>query len=101
MIARADHLGAGARRVLDAASLAGDVFTLRELVGATALDDWTALEALESAQRAGLLVADGSGYRYSHVLVRRSLQGALSPAREGLLRRRLADGLIASGGDPL
>ena len=101
VIARADHLGAGARRVLDAASLAGDVFTLRELVGATALDDWTALEALESAQRAGLLVADGSGYRFSHVLVRRSLQGALSPAREGLLRRRLADGLIASGGDPL
>ena len=101
VLARVDRLGPEARRVLDAACLAGDVFTLRELAGATALDEWTGLSALERAETAGLLVAEGSGHRFSHALVRRALRGALGPSREGLLHRRLAESLIALGGDPV
>ncbi len=100
VLVRADRLGAEARRVLDAASLAGEVFTLRELAGATALDEWTSLAALERAGRAGLLVEDGGGYRFSHDLVRRTLVDALGPSRASLLHRRLAESLIATGGDP-
>jgi len=101
VIARAERLGPEARRVLDAASLADDVFTLRELVGATALDEWTSLDALERAERAGLLSLEANGYRFTHGLIRRALQGALGPSRQALLHRRLADTLIALGGDPL
>ncbi|WP_425148613.1 ATP-binding protein [Deinococcus sp.] len=100
VLARADRLGPEARRVLDAACLAGEVFTLRELVGATALDEWTGLSALEAAERAGLLVSSGSGHRFGHALVRRALQDALGPGRAHLLRRHLAQSLIRLGGDP-
>ncbi|MFB9993862.1 AAA family ATPase [Deinococcus oregonensis] len=101
ILGRADRLGAETRRLLDAASVVGDVFALRELVGATALDDWTALAALERAEGAGLLVGEGAAYRFSHALVGRTLRGVLGQARQSLLRRRLADSLIALGGDPV
>ncbi|WP_161881060.1 ATP-binding protein [Deinococcus alpinitundrae] len=99
--ARADRLGAEARRLLDAASLIDEPFTLRELIGATALDEWSALAAFERAEEAGLLISAGQAYRFAHALIRRALQGALSPQRAGLLRRRLAENLMAQGGDAL
>ncbi len=97
---RIARLDAGTRRLLEAASLAVPPFTLERVAPATALSEWLALEALETAQRAGLLVTNGDGYRFGHELVRRAVADGLGPERRTLIERRLAWALERERGSP-
>ncbi|WP_164473414.1 ATP-binding protein [Deinococcus psychrotolerans] len=100
LLERLERLGPSARRLLDAASLAGEVFAAEDLAQTTALDEWTSLELLERAEQAGLLRADPLGYRFGHELVRRVLDDELRPSRRRLLHRRLAATLQRRGSPP-
>jgi DNA-binding SARP family transcriptional activator/tetratricopeptide (TPR) repeat protein len=93
VLRRVDHLGAQARRILEAASLCGERFTLEELSGATALNEFSSLEALEQSSAAGLIRCEARGHRFSHDLIRRALSDSLSPERARLLHRRIAGSL--------
>ncbi|ADV68357.1 ATP-binding protein [Deinococcus maricopensis] len=98
--ARLARLDAATRRVLDAAATHGDPFPVDVIQHVTALDDWTALDALERAQAAALLTThDGLG-RFMHDLTRRAIQQGLTPERTRLLHRRTAQALTDHGGPP-
>lgn len=90
VIARVDRTGADARRLLEAASLAGDGFDLALISSATALTEWEGVEAIERAVRAELLEEANDGYRFNHDLIRRALEDGLNPDRKKLIHRKLA-----------
>ncbi|WP_420597056.1 ATP-binding protein [Deinococcus sp.] len=100
ILTRLEHLGAPSKRVLEAASVCSGAFSLAELAGTTALDEWTCLELLEGAVLAGLLEEDGGLFRFAHDLIRRAVVSSLSPARAALLHRHMAAVLDKSGGSP-
>ena len=100
ILTRIEHLGAQSRRVLEAASVCVGAFSVSELAGTTALDEWACLELLEGAELAGILEADGGLYRFAHDLMRRAVLSSLSPARAALLHRHMAAVLEKSGGSP-
>lgn len=100
VVERVDRLGAAARRVLEAAALAGDGFTLDDVQPATALSAFDALEGLERALDARLIAAAEPGYRFVHDLARGAIDARLGPERRRLVHARLAQGLVARGGAP-
>ncbi|SMB78187.1 ATP-binding protein [Deinococcus hopiensis] len=100
VLGRIGRLGAAPRRLLEAASLAGDGFALDWLSGATALSEWESLEALETTVQAGLLSEGPGGYRFAHDLHRRALAEAMSHERRCLLHRRLAAVLESRHAEP-
>jgi DNA-binding SARP family transcriptional activator/tetratricopeptide (TPR) repeat protein len=82
------------RRLLEAASLAGGSFDAADLAGATALDDFERVAAIEAACAQRLLVHDDTGaLRFGHDLVAQALAEGLSRERRRLLHRRLAASL--------
>lgn len=94
-------LGSATRRMLDAASLAAQPFTLEQIAPATALSDWLALDALEGAVSAGLLVVEEAGaYRFTDETLRRSVAAAVADERRALIEQRLAWALRRAGGSP-
>lgn len=97
---RVDRLGGAVRRLLEAASLAGEGFSLEELSGATALSEWETLEAAEVAGRAGLLQQRPDGLGFAHDLLRRALSEGLSLERRKVLHRKLAEALARLDGAP-
>ena len=97
---RVARLDAGTQRLLEAAALAVPPFTLELIAPATALSEWLALEALERAVRAGLLVASGDGYRFGHELLRSAIANGLGGERRALVERRLAWALEREHGAP-
>lgn len=98
VLRRVENLGQGAKRLLEAASLAADGFSLATLGGATALSEWEALEALEQALEAGILEPTPQGYKFAHDLFAESLRETLSAERKHLLHRKLAASLEHLGG---
>lgn len=100
VLERVERLGPAARRVLETAALAGDDFTLDEVQPATALSEWEALEGLERASGASLVVGAETHYRFGHDLVRMALDRSLGAERRRLIHRRLAEALIPRGGRP-
>lgn len=110
---RVDRLGEAARRVLEAAALAGDGFSLDEVQPATALSEWDALTGLERALHARVIVEARAGgteaedadpaaerrrhvrYRFAHDLARAALDGQLGPERRRRVHARLAQGFAA------
>ncbi|WP_147372906.1 ATP-binding protein, partial [Calidithermus terrae] len=101
VLRRVDNLGGAVRRLLEAASLAGDGFRPETLQGATALTEWEGLEALERAAEARILEAmPTGGYRFTHDLFAQSLADALSPERRRLLHLKLAASLERLAGPP-
>jgi DNA-binding SARP family transcriptional activator len=100
ILERISRLGAGVQRLLEAASLNGSIFDLSDLEGATALGEWDALDALERSVEAQLIRSQDSGYRFSHDLVRRSLEDGILPARKSRIHRKLASNAIAKNALP-
>lgn len=102
VVGRVLRLGDATRRVLEAASLAVAPFTLEQVAPATALSAWLALEGLERAVQAGLVLPEaGAGaYRFAHELLRRSVADALGSERRELIERRLAWSLERQRGSP-
>jgi DNA-binding SARP family transcriptional activator/tetratricopeptide (TPR) repeat protein/energy-coupling factor transporter ATP-binding protein EcfA2 len=95
---RVARLGVQATRLLETASLAGDAFTLEDLLFATTLTEFEALEAFERALELSLLERQAQSYRFTHDLVRESLALGLGAERKRLLHRKLAENLEKHGG---
>jgi DNA-binding SARP family transcriptional activator len=100
VLRRIDRLGESARRLLDAASVAGERFAPEWLGACTALSEWEVVQAVERVALSNLIQPVPEGYRFAHDLVRRSLDDALSPARRKLLQRRLAAQKAAANAPP-
>jgi DNA-binding SARP family transcriptional activator len=113
IVERVERLGPAAQRVLETAALAGDPFTLDDVQSATALSEWEAVDGLERAALAQVLVvaqtpvrgpapASGarSAYRFAHDLARTALAQRLGPERRRLIHRRLAQSIEAQRGQP-
>ncbi|MEP6739455.1 MAG: BTAD domain-containing putative transcriptional regulator [Caldimonas sp.] len=91
------------RRLLEAASLTGDDFRLELVSGATALGDWEAVAALETALRARIVGRhpDRAGlYRFEHDLFAQVIAAGLSPERAALMHRALGHRLAQGEADP-
>jgi DNA-binding SARP family transcriptional activator len=97
VLGRIDRLGPTARRLLEAACLAGDGFGLDWLAQCVDAPEDDLADAADAALRAELIGAVGDGYRFTHDLIRRSLADALGAERRKLLHRRLADAMQRSG----
>lgn len=93
---RRDRLPDHARAMVDAASLAVGQPALAQLASMANLDITAAIEALEVAQRHGLL----QGTACRHDLVRQAVQSSLSPQRAADLHARAAHYLARSDADP-
>jgi hypothetical protein len=90
---RLSRLSKEANRLLAAASGSAGAFHLGVAAGAAALEENVALDALDEALGAQLLRATGDPevYDFTHALIRHTLYGELSPARQVRLHRRLAE----------
>ena len=98
IVQRVAHHGPAARRLLEAASLSDEGFSLEDLAPALSLSDWEAIETLEGLLEAGLIARVGAErYGFSHDLVRRVLLQTLGPERRRLIHRRLAERMEGSG----
>lgn len=97
VLRRIDRLGEGVRRLLEAACLAGDGFVLDWIGAGTALSEFELVDAADRAVHANILAESAEGYRFTHDLIRRSLDDALTAERRKLLHRRLAAAMDSSG----
>ncbi|MCC6196062.1 MAG: AAA family ATPase [Burkholderiales bacterium] len=100
VLRRVDRLGGVVRRVLAAASLAGDGFDISRIAACAELDEWAVADALDVAMAAHLIAPGVKGYRFAHELIRRSLADAMTAERRRLTHRRLAAALAGIGGTP-
>ncbi len=100
VLRRVRGLGAPSQRLLEAASLTSDGFTLETLQGATALTEWEGLEGLETAIRARILEPFSEGYKFAHDLMRSSIAENLSLERQKLLHKKMAATLEKTASQP-
>ena len=91
---RLERLGGEARRVLTTAAVIGRSFSLPLLEDVESGQPDAALEAVEEAERAHLVVAEHAGretrYRFVHELIRQTLAQALSLPRRQRLHARIS-----------
>ncbi len=103
VVQRLRSLDEAVQRLLEAASLTGDDFTLALVARASALGEWDALRALEAALHARVLArtAEPAGrFRFGHDLFAQAVAASLSPERRALLHRALAQHLAEEGAAP-
>lgn len=99
--ARVQRLPVAARRVLEAAALAGEPFAPALLAPACALSELDTVLAIEQALQAQLLREhEAGGFALAHDLVQQALDAALTPERRRLVHRRLALGAQAAHAAP-
>jgi predicted ATPase len=93
VLQRVTRAGPATRRLLEAASLAGNGFTFATVSSAVALSEWEGLEGLERAVSTQLIEASPQvpgAYSFNHDLTRRALDDALNPDRRRLIHQKLA-----------
>jgi tetratricopeptide (TPR) repeat protein len=90
-----------AKELLSVAAVAGRVVPHTLLTQVTDSDDEQVLEAVETTLEARLLAEDGpDGYRFTHDLIRETVENGLSAARRRLLHRRIGQALEYQPGAP-
>jgi transcriptional regulator with XRE-family HTH domain/tetratricopeptide (TPR) repeat protein len=83
-----------ARELLSVAAVAGRVVPHTLLAQVTSSDDEQVLQAVETTLEARLLAEDGpDGYRFTHDLIRETVENGLSAARRRRLHRRIGQAL--------
>jgi len=91
---RVTALPGPARELLSVAAVAGRVVPHTLLAQVTGRDDEQVLEAVETALEARLLAEDGpDGYRFTHDLIRETVENSLSAARRRRLHGRIGQAL--------
>jgi hypothetical protein len=91
-----------AQAFLSTAAVAGRDFDFALVAGLCGFDPDTGLEAAEAAliDRAIVEIPERiGGYRFAHALVRETLAGDLAPMQRARLHARIAEALLAAGGD--
>jgi len=96
---RLRRLSGRSRGVLDAASVIGRDFAIAPLRRVTGLDEDALLDALEEAQRAGLVETRGEAPRFVHALVQEAIYAKLADASRAVLHRRAGEALEAEDTD--
>jgi DNA-binding SARP family transcriptional activator len=95
--ARLDRLRGPARELVEVAALVGREFRAAVLAAATTLDEDTLVASLDELWRRRIVRERGAGgYDFSHDKIREVAAAAISPARRGLLHRRIAAALEAT-----
>ena len=90
-----------AKELLSVAAVAGRVVPHTLLAQVTGSDDEQVLEAVETALEARLLAEDGPDrYRFTHDLIRETVENGLSAARRRRLHRRIGQALEHQPGAP-
>jgi DNA-binding CsgD family transcriptional regulator len=98
---RLERLGPATARALEVAAVAGSEFELATLRAAAELSEGELLDAVDEAERHGLIgeiPSRGLAYRFSHELLRRAVIDRLSTARRAAIHLRVAEALAR--GDP-
>ncbi|GAB2736595.1 BTAD domain-containing putative transcriptional regulator [Nocardioides pakistanensis] len=96
---RVERLPADSARLLRTASVIGRDFDLGTLARATGTGEDEALDALDSAISAGLVLDAGADrFRFAHALVRDTVYTALSPSRRSRAHRLVAEALEGHAG---
>jgi DNA-binding SARP family transcriptional activator/tetratricopeptide (TPR) repeat protein len=90
---RLDQGTAAAREVAGLAAAAGTNFTLDLLTEASDMDADAVVAAVDELWRRRIIREFGSGYDFSHDLLRETAYAGISPPRRWLLHRRIAQGL--------
>ncbi len=101
VLAKAAGLTPEARELIDQVSVADGGMSHDLLAATVALPEASLLPAVRAAVDAGLLVSDGDGYAFGHVLIRQVVYAQILPGERRLLHRRLAEALADRlGADP-
>ncbi|PTA69326.1 ATP-binding protein [Deinococcus arcticus] len=87
---RVERLGPETRQLLQAGALWGEAFPVALVAAACDLPELAALDALERAEAARLIVPEGPAYRFGHHLHRRVLAAGVGAPRARCLHGRLA-----------
>jgi DNA-binding CsgD family transcriptional regulator len=97
---RFEWLSPVAVRALETAAVAGSEFELSTLREATDLEERDLLDAVDEAERNGMISeipSRGLAYRFSHELMRLAVIERLSAARRAAIHLRVADALARHG----
>jgi class 3 adenylate cyclase/tetratricopeptide (TPR) repeat protein len=92
---RLARLSEAANQALRMAAVVGAEFEVPVLLAAGGPDEDALLSSLEEATQARLIIEAGATYRFAHALVRDTLYGGLSAARQVILHRRVAEAIEA------
>jgi DNA-binding SARP family transcriptional activator len=99
---RVERLGQDARRLLSTAAVIGPEFDLSLLCTVTDTPEEEALDLLEHAGEAGLVMElqnQTDRFEFRHALVQHTLYGELTASRRARLHRDVADAIEAAYGD--
>ena len=100
---RLESLDTGVLQALRAAAVIGDVLDLDLLATVTRSDPDDLLDLLDDAVDEQIVVPrpDGSGYAFSHALLREEVLAGMSPIRRQQMHLRVAAALATQGGERL
>ena len=94
---RLNRLGDSAQRILGVAAVIGRSFTFRLLHAASKIDEDSALDGIEAAEKAGLISATmeypEARFQFSHELIRQAVIADLSMPRRQRLHLNVADAI--------
>ena len=90
---RVQALSEARRRTLTLAAFLGERFEFSTLMAVGECSEEELLDALEECVEQRFLIGEGSGFRFTHDLVRHVLYGATSPPRRQRLHHQIAEAL--------